>query len=319
MKDYLTALTWDRVPRLDSWLPAAFGIPDTPYHRAVGRCFLIAAIARIMRPGCQVDTMLILEGEQGTMKSSALRTLFGADWFTDAEVDPESKDAAQVIRGKWCVEFAELHGMNKAEVNALKQFLTRRDDRQRDAYARAVETHPRQCVFTGTTNQRNYLRDESGGRRFWPVGWIERSIDLGGIAAIRDQLWAEALARYEGGSPWWLAPEEEQLACAEQADRFEVDEWETAIVSWLEDGNEFGAKPTTVTATEIWTQVFSHPVVALGRLERQRIAAIMRRLGWKPTDVKRDGNGVKGYRRPDSAEQKGDKGDHQRPITEAKS
>jgi predicted P-loop ATPase len=319
IRDYLQGLTWDRTPRIDTWLPAALGIPDTPYHRAVGRCFLIAAIARVMRPGCQVDTMLILEGEQGTLKSSALRTLFGADWFTDAEVDPESKDAAQVIRGRWCVEFAELHGMNKAEVNALKQFLTRRDDRQRDAYARAVDTHPRQCVFTGTTNQRNYLRDESGGRRFWPVGWIERSLDLGRIAAQRDQLWAEAHARFEAGERWWLSPAEEELAQEQQADRFEVDEWEVLISDWLEAGGDFNATITTVTAGELWTGLFGSPLVALGRMERHRIASAMRRLGWSQADVKREGKAVKGYRRPESASPKGDKGDQGRPIQENKS
>lgn len=319
VRDYLQGLTWDRTPRLDSWLPAALGVPDTPYHRAVGRCFLIAAVARVHRPGCQVDTMLILEGEQGTLKSSALRTLFGAEWFTDAEVDPESKDAAQVIRGKWCVEFAELHGMNKAEVNALKQFLTRRDDRQRDAYARAVEAHPRQCVFTGTTNQRYYLRDESGGRRFWPVGWIESSIDLECIAAQRDQLWAEAHARFEAGEAWWLSAAEEDLAEEQQADRFEIDEWESTIADWLEAGGDFGAVTANVTAGEIWTQVFSQPLVALGRMERHRIAAAMRRLGWSQVDVKREGKAVKGYRRPVGSTEKGDKGDQPRPIPEAKS
>jgi len=298
VRDYLTGLTWDRQPRLDTWLTTYIGVADTPYHRAVGRCFLIAAVARVMRPGCKVDTMMILEGDQGTLKSTAICALFGSDWFTDAAVDPESKDSAQIIRGKWCIEFAELHGMNKAEVNALKQYLTRLEDRQRDAYARVTESHPRQCVFMGTTNQMNYLRDETGARRFWPVGWITKRIDIAGLKAVRDQLWAEALHRFDGNEPWWFTPAEEELARPQQAERQEIDEWHGPISTWLmgRAPSGMGRPKATATAGEIWEGAIYGKRAALGRPERNRIAAVLRSLGWTPCQLRRDGAVCRGYR-----------------------
>ena len=202
VRDYLTALVWDGISRLDSWLITYLDAEDTPLIRAIGSRWMISAVARIMQPGAKVDHMLILEGPQGGKKSSALKTLAGAEWFTDELAEIGSKDAAQQMRGIWIIEIAELDAISRAEVSRIKAFLTRTTDRYRPPYERYVVEVPRQCVFAGSVNPETYLRDETGNRRFWPVRC--GSIDIDALRHDRDQLWAEAVARYRQGAIWWL-------------------------------------------------------------------------------------------------------------------
>jgi predicted P-loop ATPase len=232
VRDYLDGLRWDGVERLEQWTIVYLGAEDTRLNRAIGSRWMISGVARIMEPGCKVDHMLILEGPQGAKKSSAIKTLAGAEWFTDELAEIGSKDAAQQMRGIWIVEFAELDAISRAEVSRIKAFLTRTTDRYRPPYERYVVTVPRQCVFAGSVNPETYLRDETGNRRFWPVRC--GSIDLDALALDRDHLWAEAVTRYREGAIWWLdEPELVASAKAEQDQRYHADAWDARIDRWL--------------------------------------------------------------------------------------
>lgn len=232
VRDYLTSLSWDSVPRMERWVITHLGAADTSLNRAFGSLWMISAVARIMQPGCKVDHMLILEGPQGAKKSSALRILAGEQWFTDELAEIGSKDAAQQMRGVWIIEIAELDAISRAEVSRIKAFLTRNVDRYRPPYERYVIDVPRQCVFAGSVNPDTYLRDETGNRRFWPVRC--GAIDLDALRRDRDQLWAEAVARYREGAIWWI--EDRDLiasAQAEQEVRYHADAWDARIDRWL--------------------------------------------------------------------------------------
>jgi predicted P-loop ATPase len=232
VRDYLNHLRWDGVARLAQWTVAYLGADDSELNKAFGGRWMISAVARVMQPGVKADHMLILEGPQGSKKSSAIKTLAGADWFTDELAEIGSKDAAQQMRGIWIIEIAELDAISRAEVSRIKAFLTRTTDRYRPPYERYVVEVPRQCVFAGSVNPETYLRDETGNRRFWPVRC--QNIDLDALARDRDQLWAEAIVRYRQGAIWWLdEPELIAGAKAEQDQRYQADAWDARIDRWL--------------------------------------------------------------------------------------
>jgi predicted P-loop ATPase len=237
VREYLSALDWDRTPRLDRWLMRYLGADDSPYVRAIGSRFLISAVARVFKPGCQADQMLILEGPQGILKSSVLRVL-AEPWFSDRLSQLGSKDAAMELAGVWLVEMSELDALTKASNSSIKSFVSRRSDRFRPPYGKHVIDHPRQCVFAGTINPvEGYLKDPTGARRFWPVACGD--IDLESLARDRHQLWAEAVAHFVAGTPWWLeTPELQTLAKVEQEVRYGVDPWREKVVQWLAGRND---------------------------------------------------------------------------------
>lgn len=233
VRTYLESLTWDLEPRLQYWLQGYLGASgDTVYLNAVGSKFLTSAVARIMRPGCQADCVLVLEGPQGCGKTSTVRIL-GEPWVTDS-MPPTlaGADAAIQLAGMWLVELAELSSMRRAEIETVKAYLTRTSDRYRPPYQRHAIEQPRSCVFLGTTNESLWLRDMTGNRRFWPVRCGE--IDLAELEKDRDQLWAEALHRFTEGTTWHLTAEEGVLARAEQAERVHVSEVEQAVLEYLD-------------------------------------------------------------------------------------
>lgn len=282
VKDYLNSLRWDGVPRLEHWLHAYMGAEASPYTRAVGRMFLISMVARIFRPGCKADYMLILEGSQGLTKSTACRALAG-EWFSDSMPDISiGKDAQQHLRGKWLIEVSEMHAMNRADTALLKSFITRQEERYRPSHARLEVIEPRQCVFIGSTNKDTYLRDETGGRRFWPVRCGEIALDR--LKADRDQLFGEAVHLYREGEPWWPDKDFEREHIKPQQDgRYEADVWEQRI-------GEFIALRPDVTIGEIATLGLRMETSRIGRADQNRIAAVLERLGWvrgKPTATRK--------------------------------
>lgn len=230
VREYLTGLTWDDKPRLDTWLMDHLGVVDTHLHRAFGARWMIGLVARVFEPGCQLDTALILESRQGFRKSTTLRTLAGR-WFTDHVPDLSTKDALEQLQGVWIVEMAELTSFNKAEAQRIKSFLTTRVDRFRPSFGRVAVDHPRQCGFAGTINpgSNGYLRDETGARRFWIVscgeGWDATSqVNITKLDAARDHLWAEAVHRYRANEIWWLDTAELDANQAQAADLRQTDD-----------------------------------------------------------------------------------------------
>ena len=187
---------WDGDRRVHNWLATYLGVKPSEYAAAVGSRWLIAAVARIYPPGCKNDCCLILEGKQGTLKSTALRTL-AEPWFTDDMPELGTKDSQLNLRGIWVIELSELDSMTRGEVGHVKAYLSRATDHFRPPYGHAPIDVPRECVFAGTSNKGAYLRDETGGRRFWPVQC--GPIDIPYLKQDRDQLFAEAVALYERG------------------------------------------------------------------------------------------------------------------------
>lgn len=200
VKDYLNSLKWDDQNRLDSWLVECSGAEDSPYVREVGKLILVAAVRRIMRPGAKFDEMPVLQSsKQGTYKSTALSVLAVRDeWFCDSfSLDQDSKTLLELSQGKWIIEISELKGLSRGGSDHVKSILSRRFDRSRMAYGRITEERPRQFVFIGTTNEKEFLRDETGNRRFWPV--VVKKLDVKKLREIRDQLWAEAYQMEQNG------------------------------------------------------------------------------------------------------------------------
>jgi predicted P-loop ATPase len=273
--DYLQSLVWDRVPRLNVWLTSYLGAELNPRNEHIGRMFLTSMVARVNWPGCQADHMMVLEGPQGILKSSACRVL-GGEWFSDhlPEVT-KGKDVSQHLCGKWLIEVAEMHAMNKVEATHLKSFITRQVEIYRPSYGELEVREPRQCVFVGTTNEDAYLKDPSGGRRFWPVKTgVSGRIDLGLLAANRDQLFAEALVNYQDHGTWWPdAQFEAEFLKPEQAARYAGDIWEDRI-------DQFVAGKLRVTVAEIAREALMIPEGQMRQEHNVRIASILKERGW---------------------------------------
>lgn len=231
LRDWLNSLQWDGTPRLDSVLEDFCGVPRTPYTTRVLRYFCMGMVKRVLEPGCKFDFCLTLEGPQGIGKSTFLRVLGGA-YYSDTELDLAHKDSMSALRGKWLHEFSEMDSITKAEAPKQKSFLSRQVDEFRPVYARREVKLPRQVCFAGTTNEIEWARDSTGARRFWPVE-IEDFIDTDGLAAVRDQLFAEAVALVRQGFAYYPSPEEQRTIFGpEQARRVVQEPLVDALHDW---------------------------------------------------------------------------------------
>jgi hypothetical protein len=286
VRDYLESLpAWDGKPRVDSWLIDYCGVESSDanpnlYAMAIGEKFLISAVARILEPGCKVDHILVLEGEQGIGKSSAARILAG-EWFTDQLGEMGSKDAAMQVRGVWIVELSELGTLGRSETAREKAFISQQSERFRLPYGHRLVHVPRQCVFIGTTNADTWLKDETGGRRFWPVQC--RKIDRDALQRDRDQLWAEALARFRAGVKWWLEDEEViQTAIEEQGARYVEDIWQGKVIRHAEEESALPVNDPRGSASI--SEILHRLGVETPRQDQaaaNRVARCLKVAGWK--------------------------------------
>jgi predicted P-loop ATPase len=307
VQDYLRSLVWDGVPRLDTILIDYLGAEDNVYTRAVARKAIVAAVARAMQPGVKYDNMPILAGPQGIGKSTFLRIL-GRKWYSDSLTTFEGKEASELIQGIWINEIAELQGFNKSETNAIKQFLSRTEDIYREPYGRRTTAFPRRCVFWGTTNDAEFLRDATGNRRFWPVDVglhpPKKSV-FNDLEQEVDQIYAEAVVYWQQGEPLYLTGEAAEIAKQQQEEHREGNAKEGLIREFVERpvppgwekrdiaarrlywAAEFGrgegetVPRDRVCAAEIWVECFGGELKHLRRAETVEINNILARLpGW---------------------------------------
>ena len=279
VRDYLESLIWDQKARLDTWLYEycnADSLTPAAYLEEVGSKFLISAVARVMRPGCKADHVLVLEGEQGIGKSTALSILAGPDWFTDSlPNDLADKDAAIHLKGRLIVEMSELSQFSRSQIETIKSYFTRQTDIFRPPFGRHDIEVPRQCVFAGSTNTDSYLIDTTGNRRFWPVK--VGSIDTAALRLDRDQLWAEAHTRFLSGQVWHMTdPEVISMQVEQASNRVITDPWRDDVMSCLQ---RYGAKD--ITPGEVLNEIVDLKPSERHKGNAARVAVILRDLGWR--------------------------------------
>ena len=308
VREWLESLRWDGKFRAASWLADVFGAEDSPYTRAVGTAWLVSAVARVSVPGCKVDTVLVLEGKPGLFKSSVLRALAGDAWFLAMSVgDLASKDAMQILRRKWIAEFEEIDSVARGEQAHVKAYFSRQVDTYRPSYGKGSRDFPRQTVFAATTNKEQYLTDETGGtgRRMWPVRCSRGDVQL--ARSLREQLWAEAVSRYQSSEEWHFRdPELRDAERDEQDARFRSHPWEQTIATWLaKPAQDLGPTKAQrgVTTADVLDGAISLPVERREHKHATEVGAILRRLGWVPSKHPESLNGarVRVYRPQDGA------------------
>ena len=303
VRDYLNGLSWDGKTRCRHLFTQAFHTLGEALDEEFGLRFMISAVARARRPGCKVDTVPIISGPQGFMKSTGLRLLFGDELFSDTGLgDLKSKDTPMRLRRFWCTEIAELSGLSKAETNDLKNFLSRLHDDYRPPYARLNERYERQFVMVGTTNDAEYLSDPTGARRFWTMT-TESPVDLEWITSNRDQLWAEADARLKAGERWWLDGPDAREAEKAAKLRTSADPWEVIVEDYLLDRLDVDSwdeapDPNKIASTEL-LQMLGIANAKSSMAQSKRLGAVMRKLGWERQTIRLNDRIVKGYQKPD--------------------
>jgi predicted P-loop ATPase len=286
IRDYLSSLKWDGLKRLDRWMTLCLGAPDSPFVRMAARKTLIAAVARAFKPGCKVDTVLVLEGPQGIKKSTAIATLFGEGYTAESvNLFDQHNKMVMAMMGAWCVELAEFVALLNRDKNVVKGLLSMRSDRVVLPYAKIASDHPRQCVFFGTINpgDSGYLTDTTGNRRYWPVEVTKADIEL--IEDRRDQIWAEAAKAYFAGEGWWIEDDDEALQAEQAAEvREEYDIWVELVADKL-------AGRQTMTTSEALSAI-GVPFERMDRKAELRAAKCLRRIGFERVTPKEKVAGV---------------------------
>jgi len=297
LQKWLTTREWDGTKRLETWLINCSDLEDTQYNRAVSKLMLTSAVARAMQPGIKFDSMIILEGPQGGYKSSLIKHL-GGQWAAEglpAIGGYNEKDVISAMRGKWIIEIDELASMKKADVDVLKSFLSKTEDRVRLPYEEETRTFPRQCVFIGTTNDAEYLRDITGNRRFLPmrVGMIRDHLEV-----PREELWAEAYHTWYYGARGEIAlpMTEREAAEREQELRRVRDPWEDKLDTFL---NEKYAGENFLSTDTVFHDCLRRDLDQASTTDARRLAQVMQKLGWERTRKMIDGRLARGYKRKD--------------------
>lgn len=267
--DWLESLYWDGTPRIDSWLTTYARVIDTEYSRAVGEHWLRSVAARGLTPGAKCDHILVLEGRQGDKKSTLFEVLGGRFYAAPPTIIGDR--AVQNMSGKLIVCLEELESLEKSEIGALKAQITRRVDRLRLPWARTATDIPRTATLAGTCNRDDYLRDETGNRRFWPVRVGKISIDA--LERDRDQLLAEAVHQVKQGAQWWLPEHLETTALLEAQSRVMADVWGARVSAFLENKH-------AVTTEQVLENV-GVELARMGRLEQMRVASLLKSEGWQ--------------------------------------
>ena len=320
VRDYLNGLLWDGTPRVDTLFIDYLGAEDTAYSRAVARKVLAAAVARVMTPGCKFDNMPVLIGKQGIGKSHLL-SILGGEWFSDSITTINGKEGYEALHGSWIIEWAELSAARKTDIESMKQFISKREDRYRKAYARRVTDNPRQCVFIGTTNDDEFLRDYTGNRRFWPLQTDAAKATKGIFTDLpkeRDQIWAEAVAIWKKHEPLYMDGSLSQTALAiqeehtyrsvredlvrEYLDRKLPENWKNMSIfertQWLDNPDNVGAVTRDrVCLLEIWCEVFNGNRNNFTNADQREFKAIMDHIGWHKGNAPRSAGHAYGKQR----------------------
>lgn len=284
VRKYLESLEWDGQPRCRDWLSRYFAVEATSFSEVVGARWLISGVARALKPGCKADCVLIFEGLQGKKKSQALAVLAGSEWFKDDGLDMNSREGPIALEGTWIYELAELASIKKSEIESVKAFLSRQEDRFRPMYGRRTVKRPRRCIFAASTNEDHYLTDATGARRFWPVRC--RQIDLDGLREARDQLWAESVAHYLDGDIWWIEEDElVELQSDEVEKRYNRDIWEDRLAEWAADRDEL----RMLEAFDA-LGVREADLPKLQHRDSTRMGIVLQRLGFAPAERPRGGD-----------------------------
>lgn len=285
-RDWIDSLTWDNTERVSNFFHKYFGANDNAYTQAVSRNFWVSMIARTYQPGCKADNMVILEGHQGSFKSSALEAIAGK-WFTETSINPSDKDFYLVMQGALIVEIAELDAFNRAETNTIKKVVSCHTDRYRTPYGKKTQDWPRRCIFAGTTNKDDYLKDETGARRFWPI--LTGFINLEAIRKDRDQLFAEAKFLFESGQKWHAVPGDE--ASIEQMKRYEHDVWTDQVL-----GYTLGRK--TIKVQDVLVDALKFDMSKIDQRLQNRVAKILQVAGFKKGWERTSGKPTRVYINP---------------------
>lgn len=287
--DHLDSLKWDGINRLENIFIDHGGAPETNAVRAMTAKWFIQAVARAYRPGCQADHMLILEGAQGLRKSSFFRAI-GEPWFTDHLSDLSNKDSRQELRGTWIIEIAELAAVLRADKSAVKSFLTTSKDHYRESYGFHAKYYPRTCVFAATVNPSGgYFNDETGARRFWPIP-ITTEIDLAEAVKYRDQYWAEAVARYKAGELWYITDQAvlDEIIAYQRA-RYDQDAWQERVEKFIYTAHPNG-EIGPFTVSQILEGIGLRDARDQDQRAKNRVAAIMKFLGWDRRQAREGGD-----------------------------
>jgi predicted P-loop ATPase len=273
VEEYLKGLEWDGAARISTWIRDYCGGSEGVLQEAFSRRFLIGAVARALRPGCKLDHVLILRGAQGIGKSTILRMLASAPWFSDTQINlSHHQDRYQALAGVWIYELAELAGLSKAATNSLKGYLSSEEDRFRPSHATNPIQRKRRNVFAGTSNDEELFRDPTGNRRFW-VSEVQGPFDLEGIRRDRDQIWAEAVAAFRAGEQWWIDGDLDVLLQEANESYAVGDTWEEAVALWVQRRiSPFPVAALLSGSVEIDLEKQGHQ-------ERARAVKIMVRLG----------------------------------------